>query len=82
MSEEIKPEEEEIIIYTDTDLLLEYIQAAYFAMSSVDDVDEMVIPNEQMKNRIKRIKRKSIRIMDYAINKLYEDIFDEGPEEA
>ena len=82
MSEEQKePEEEEIEIFTDVELLLEYIQSAYFAMSAVDDIDVEILPTDQMKKRIRRIKRQSIRILDYSINKLYGDIFEDASNE-
>jgi hypothetical protein len=60
---------------------LEYIQAAYFAFSAVEDVDTEILPTEAAKRRIKRIKFKAIRIIDECINDLYSDLFgDEDPE--
>ena len=54
----------------------DYISAAYFAMSAVDDVDVEIMPDAQ-KARIKRIRAKSIRIIDHCIAELYSDLFDE-----
>ena len=57
--------------------LLEYVQAAYFALSSVEDIDVEILPTEQSKRRVKRIKRQGIRIIDYCLNELYNNLFDE-----
>lgn len=54
---------------------IEYIQAAYFAFSAVEDVDTEILPSEAAKRRIRRIKFKSIRIIDECINELYSDLF-------
>lgn len=53
----------------------EYIQAAYFAMSSVDDIDMEIIPSEAEKRRIKRIRWKSIKMIDEALDMMYKDLF-------
>lgn len=83
MSEEQKEPEEEVeyIVESDAEMLLEFIQAAYFAMSSIEAVDIEILPSDTMKKRIRRINRQSIRILDYSINKLYNDIFDEEDKE-
>jgi hypothetical protein len=72
------PEEMQEYIISESEYL-EYIQAAYFAISSVEDIDlDMEAAyNKQSANRIKRIKRKSIRIIDFCLNELYNDLFDE-----
>jgi hypothetical protein len=57
--------------------LIEYVQAAYFALSAVEDIDVEILPTEQNKRRVKRIKRQSIRIIDFCINELYSNLFDE-----
>jgi len=54
----------------------DYIQAAYFALSSVDDVDTEIV-SETMRKRIFRIKRKSIKIIDYCLSELYNELFDD-----
>lgn len=66
--------------YEATEIVYEsYISAAYYALSSVDDIDlEMVSTTE--KNRIKAIKRKSIRIIHECISVMYDELF--GEEEA
>jgi len=63
--------------YEATEIVYEsYISAAYYALSSVDDIDlEMVSTTE--KNRIKAIKRKSIRIIHECISVMYDELFGE-----
>ena len=82
MTEEIKEEiqEETEEIYEATEIVYEsYISAAYYALNSVDDIDlEMVSTTE--KNRIRAIKRKSIRIIHECISVMYDELF--GEEEA
>ncbi len=83
MSEELEQEEESLEEYqVDLTGPLEYIQAAYFAFSAVEDVDTEILPTEAAKRRIKRIKFRSIRIIDECINELYSDLFgdEEQPE--
>jgi hypothetical protein len=53
----------------------EYINSAYFALSAVDDIDTAIISKEDEK-RIKRIKRKSIKIIDVCICEMYDELFD------
>lgn len=85
MSEEIKKEEEEPVEYEvefDSGVAehLELIQAAYFGLSAVDDIDIEILPNKIMKDRIRRIKRQCIRIIDNSIGELYDYIFEEDEE--
>lgn len=86
MSEDQKEPEEieedldgdfEIEIEPDPSLLGDYISAGYFALSAVDDIDVELV-NDQMKREIRRIKRKSIRIIDHSIGELYNFIFDDS----
>lgn len=56
---------------------IEYIQAAYFALSCVEDMDLEILPSEAAKKRIKRIKYKSLRILDKSVNDLYAEIFED-----
>jgi len=53
----------------------EYIHSAYSAMAAVDDIDTAIISKEDEK-RIKRIKRKSIKIIDICITEMYDELFD------
>lgn len=58
----------------------EYINSAYFALSAVEDIDTALITKEDEK-RIKRIKRKSIKIIDICITEMYDELFEEDDEE-
>jgi hypothetical protein len=53
----------------------DYINSAYFALSAVEDIDTAIISKEAEK-RIKRIKRKSIKIIDICITEMYDELFD------
>jgi len=53
----------------------DYINSAYFALSAVEDIDTAIISKEAEK-RIKRIKRKSIKIIDIFITEMYDELFD------
>jgi len=53
----------------------DYINSAYFALSAVEDIDTAIISKEDEK-RIKRIKRKSIKIIDICITEMYDELFD------
>ena len=53
----------------------EYIHSAYSALAAVDDIDTAIISKEDEK-RIKRIKRKSIKIIDICITEMYDELFD------
>jgi hypothetical protein len=80
MIEEAKqeePQEELEDEYEATEIVYEsYISAAYYALNSVDDIDlEMVSTTE--KNRIRAIKRKSIRIIHECISVMYDELFGE-----
>jgi len=55
----------------------EYIQCAYFALSSIEDIDEKMQSDAAYK-RIKRIRFKSLRIIDKCVNDLYDELFDDG----
>lgn len=70
-------EEQEIEMEIESYGAMEYIQAAYFALSAVEDVDVEILPSEAQKQRIRKIKFKSIRIIEACISELYTDLFDE-----
>lgn len=78
MSEEEKQEEEEIEFdfYNPT----EYIQGAYFALNAVDEIDTAIM-NKSDEQRVKRIRRKSLRIIDECLNDMYDELFETDEEE-
>lgn len=58
----------------------DYINSAYFALSAVEDIDTAIISKEAEK-RIKRIKRKSIKIIDICITEMYDELFENDEED-
>jgi hypothetical protein len=56
----------------------DYIQSAYFALASIQDIDTMIL-NKADETRVKRIRRQSLRIISECLNTLYDEIF-EDPE--
>jgi hypothetical protein len=80
MSEKI-PEElpEDLDLQVEFTSDLEYIQAAYFAISAVDDMDTAIMSKTD-ELRVKRIKRKALVIIDECLKCLYDEII-EGEDE-
>ena len=72
-----KPEEptEELDGYVEFTSASDYIHSAYSALAAVDDIDTAIISKEDEK-RIKRIKRKSIKIIDICISEMYDELFE------
>lgn len=58
----------------------EYIGASYNAIQAVSDMDLALMSNED-KRRIKRIRRKALKIIDYCICELHDEIFDTEEED-
>lgn len=74
-TELVQEETEELDGYVEFTSASEYINSAYFAISAVDDIDTAIISKEDEK-RIKRIKRKSIKIIDICISEMYDELFE------
>lgn len=72
-------EQEQEIIYEEPTRTSEYIASAFNALNSVTDMDTALMTNSD-KERVKRIKRKSLRIIDYCLSCLYDELFDEDEE--
>lgn len=68
--------EVEVELTTRTD----YIQCAYFAISAIDGIDEMILSKEQAK-KIKRIRRKAIDIIDDCITEMHDELYEPEPDE-
>lgn len=69
------PEEEydgEIILSSSHD----YITSAVNALAAIDNIDTAIL-NKTDENRIKKIKRQSLRILSHYINEIYEETFDD-----
>jgi hypothetical protein len=60
---------------------LDYIQGAYFSLSAVDDID-VALMNKEDEKRIKRIRRKSLKIIDECLNELYDEIFESDEDDS
>lgn len=77
MSEEnVEEFEDGLVEFTTTS---EYIAAAFNALASIDGMD-MMIMNKQDEMRIKRIRRKSLRIIDECISEMYNELFEDDEE--
>lgn len=60
----------------------EYIASAYYALAAVLDMDEMQYGKDSIvQQRIKRIKRKSLKIIDICISEMYDELFENTDEE-
>jgi len=57
-----------------------YISSAYFAISSVEAIDTELLSKEDAR-RIKRIMKKSIKIIDDCISEMYGELFDDEVED-
>jgi hypothetical protein len=73
--------EEEITEWAEVEMTSrsEYIAAAYNAIAAVDDLDIGLMSNEDAKRK-KRIMRKSLRIIDYVMCEMYDELFEEDEE--
>lgn len=70
------PEEEydgEILLSSSHD----YITSAVNALAAIDNIDTAIL-NKTDENRIKKIKRQSLRILSHYINEIYEETFDDA----
>ena len=58
----------------------EYIASATNALSAIDGLDPQIM-NGANQARIKRIKRKSLKIIDACICEMYDEIFEDDEDE-
>lgn len=75
-STEQEPEEEEIFLEP-VDFTI-YINAASEALRCMQDYEPLTKDNQ---NKKKSIIRKCIRMIDFSINELYNELFTENPDE-
>lgn len=54
----------------------DYITSAVNALAAIDNIDTAIL-NKTDENRIKKIKRQSLRILSHYINEIYEETFDD-----
>lgn len=71
-------EEEGVVEFTTRE---DYITCSYFAISSVSDIDTGMMSKEDAK-KIKRIIRKSIKIIHECVNEMYNELFDSDEEDS
>lgn len=77
---EEETEESSEIVDVEYTTRTDYISCAYYAISSVEGLDTGIMTKEDAK-RIKRIMRKSLRIIDDCINEMHDELFEEDTEE-
>jgi hypothetical protein len=58
----------------------DYIASAFQALNAVDDIDTALLSKSD-EMRIKRIRRKSLLIIESCINELYSELFESEDEE-
>ena len=59
----------------------DYIGCAYYAISAVEGLDTGIMTKEDAK-RIKRILRKSLRIIDDCINEMHDELFEDDEDNS
>lgn len=75
MSEEVKEiiiEEDGYVEYTTRE---EYIASAFNAMMAVSDIDTGLL-NKIEQNRVRRIRRMCLRILDDCVKEMHDEIFE------
>ena len=55
----------------------DYITSAVQALQAVDEMDTALF-NKTDENRVRKIKRQSLRILSFYINEIYEETFDDS----
>jgi len=85
-NEEIKKTEEkkeDIVAEAEVDVeyttRTDYISCAFYSISAVEGLDVGLMTKEDAK-RIKRILRKSLRIIDDCINEMHDELFEDDEE--
>ena len=77
-TEEVQQPETEWI-YEEPTTTPEFIASACNGITSISDMDTALMSNAD-RQRVQRIKRKSLAILDYCIGLLYDELFDEETE--
>ena len=67
-------------VYEEPTTTPEFIASATNALSAVENFDTAIMTNAD-RRRVERIRRRSLRIIDYNIGILYDELFDEKNEE-
>lgn len=77
IQEEVNEISEEIDVEYTT--RVDYISAAFYSISAVEGIDLLMMSKEDAK-KIKRILKKSVRIIDSCISEMYDELFEEDEE--
>ena len=77
MDNEEQPEE---LIEVEFTTRAEYIASAFNAIAATESLDVGLMTNTDA-TRVKRIRRKSLRIIDECINEMYAEFFDDNEED-
>ncbi|AXH76566.1 MAG: hypothetical protein [Bacteriophage sp.] len=80
MADETKPTDEstpldEGIVWEDATTDSEYIAACYNALGAIDDLDTAMM-SKAAESAVKRIRRRSLAIIDKCIDNLYSELFE------
>jgi hypothetical protein len=73
-------EENELDLQVDFTTSHDYIASAFQAINAVDDIDTALLSKSD-EMRIKRIRRKSLLIIESCINELYSELFESEDED-
>jgi len=73
-------EENELDLQVDFTTSHDYISSAFQALNAVDDFDTALLSKSD-EMRIKRIRRKSLLIIESCINELYSELFESEDED-
>lgn len=76
----VEEDGEDEIMYEEPTTAEQAINAAYSALASVQVMDTTLMSKEDA-NRIKTITKKSIKILHWGVNEMYDSIFDETKDE-
>ena len=77
--EDNKPEEQEEEIYFETTSQSEIIASSFYAISAVADLDTAMMSKSEQA-MVKRIMKRSLRLIDSCIKDLYEVEFEDDEE--
>ena len=59
---------------------IDYISAAFYSISAVEGIDLLLLTKEESR-KIKKILKKSVRIIESCISEMYDELFDEDKDE-
>ena len=59
---------------------IDYISGSYMALNAISEIDTALL-NKEEERRIKRIRRKSLKIIDLCISEYYVELFEDEDED-